>query len=305
MTKALIFPGQGSQTIGMGKELYENFIAARVVFDEVDSALSRKLSKIIFEGDMAELTRTDNAQPALMAMSMAALAVMQIEYGFNPFSVAFMAGHSLGEYSALCASGALSLSDTACLLQKRGQAMLSASLLKKGTMAAVLGLDKEQIKECLMGDVFIANDNCIGQIVISGGADDLDKVCGRLIEKGARRVVPLAVSGAFHSPLMMSAVDEMKETLLSVPMQSPRVPLVSNVTGQSVHDVSEIRQLLIKQIVSPVLWTQSVQLMTSEGVDTFIEVGNGRVLSGLVKKTEPTATTVSLNSILSMQEYFK
>jgi len=304
MTKALVFPGQGSQTIGMGKELYENFICARVVFDEVDSALSRKLSKIIFDGDMDTLTRTDNAQPALMTMSMAVFAVMQIEYGFDPFSVAFMAGHSLGEYSALCASGALRLSDTACLLQKRGQAMLAAAQKKEGKMAVVLGLDKEQVKECLSGEVFVANDNCVGQIVISGRADDVDKVSELLMERGAKRVLPLAVSGAFHSPLMQSAAEEMKDVLLSVPMQAPRVPLISNVTGQPVHDTQEIRQLLIKQIVSPVLWTQSVQQMTNEGVDTFIEVGNGKVLSGLIRRTEPTAAVVSLNSILSMQEFF-
>lgn len=304
MTKALVFPGQGSQTIGMGKELYENFICARVVFDEVDSALSRKLSKIIFEGDMDELTRTDNAQPALMAMSMAVISVMQIEYGFDPSSVAFMAGHSLGEYSALCASGALSLPNTARLLQKRGEAMLAASQRKEGKMAVVLGLDKKQIEESLTGEVFVANDNCIGQIVISGQVDDVDKVSDLLMKMGAKRVLPLPVSGAFHSRLMQSATDEMRDVLLSVPMQMPKVSLISNVTGQPIRDTEEIRQLLIKQIVSPVLWTQSVQLMVKEGVDTFIEVGNGKVLSGLVKRTEPTASTISLNSILSMQEFF-
>jgi len=304
MTKALVFPGQGSQTIGMGKELYENFICARVVFDEVDSALSRKLSKIIFDGDMDQLTRTDNAQPALMAMSMAVLSVMQIEYGFNPLSVAFMAGHSLGEYSALCSSGALSLANTAVLLQKRGEAMLASALKKKGKMAVVLGLTKEQIEDSLSGEVFIANDNCVGQVVISGAEEDVDKASEILERKGAKRVLPLAVSGAFHSSLMQQASEEMTETLLSIPMQAPKVPLISNVTGQPIRDVTEIRQLLIKQIVSPVLWTQSVQLMAKEGVDTFIEVGNGKVLSGLIKRTEPTASAISLNTILSMQEFF-
>ncbi len=307
MTKALVFPGQGSQSVGMGKDLFDAFSSAKDVFLEVDDALSMKLSEVIFNGPIEDLTLTQNAQPALMATSMAVVRVLEKDYNLSlPEQFSYVAGHSLGQYAALCASGALSLGDTARLLQKRGLAMSRAAEENPGKMAAIIGLSIEDVKEIAeKTGSFVANDNSIGQVVLSGSSENIERALPLAIEKGAKRALPLVVSGAFHSPLMKKAQEEMTEVLENAPIQTPKIALVDNVTAKAVTNPVEIKKLLIEQITGSVRWTESVQYMNQQGVNMLVEVGAGKVLSGLTKRIVAEMKAISINNILSLEEFVK
>ncbi len=288
MTRAFVFPGQGAQTIGMGKALSEAYPASRAVFDEVDDALGEKLSVLIWEGDIAELTLTQNAQPALMATSIAAMRALEAE-GVSCADASFVAGHSLGEYSALAAAGAISVADTARLLRTRGQAMQSAVPVGEGAMAAILGLDLDAVRsvadEAAQGEVCqAANDNDPTQVVVSGSKAAVERAAEIAKEKGAKRAVMLPVSAPFHCALMQPAADVMAEALSSVEIKSPTVPLVANVRAEAVSDPDVIRQLLVEQVTGSVRWRESVQFMAAQGVTEVWEIGAGKALSGMIRK---------------------
>ncbi|WP_409361759.1 ACP S-malonyltransferase [Bartonella heixiaziensis] len=289
MVAAFTFPGQGSQFVGMGKILTEQFVAAWMVFEEVDDALGEKLSEIIFEGPADVLTLTANAQPALMAVSMAVIRVME-QLGLNIKSqVKFVAGHSLGEYSALCAAGTFSLTDTARLLRIRGNAMQAAVAVGKGSMAALIGLDEkdvEKICKTVSGEGLcqIANDNGGGQIVISGEAKAVEVAVEIASKKGAKRALLLPVSAPFHSSLMQSAADAMKNAFLTVNATAPIVPLVSNVSVAPENDPERITTLLVQQVTGKVRWRETIEWIGTNGVDTLFEVGAGKVLTGLARR---------------------
>ncbi len=295
MTAAFVFPGQGSQVVGMGKALGDSFASARAVFDEVDAALNQKLSSLMWEGPEADLTLTANAQPALMAVSMAVLAVLKSEHGITVANTAkFVAGHSLGEYSALAAAGTFSLSDTARLLRIRGRAMQAATPVGTGAMAAILGLDFADVvavaAEAAQGDVCqAANDNSSGQVVISGHKAAVDRACEIAKAKGAKRAILLPVSAPFHCALMQPAADAMTEALLQVKMHAPAVPLIANVVAGPIADTVEIRQRLVEQVTGTVRWRECVGFMAAQGVNVFCEVGAGKVLTGLLKKNASEA----------------
>ncbi len=291
MKLACIFPGQGSQKIGMGKAFAENFPVAREVFQEVDEALGQHLSKIMFSGDEAELTLTENAQPAIMANSIAILRVLEKEANFVLAQKAsFVAGHSLGEYTALAAAGAISLSETAKLLKLRGQAMQRAVPEGLGSMAAILGLDMAAIEQVtkeasLQGDVCeVANDNAPGQIVISGSREGVERAIKLASEMGAKRALALAVSAPFHCSLMQPAAEEMRVALEKASIFPPCVPLLANITAQAVNAPDTIRDLLVQQVTGRVRWRESVEELARLGVTNMLEIGEGAVLSGLVKR---------------------
>ncbi|MEQ8321097.1 MAG: ACP S-malonyltransferase [Rhodospirillales bacterium] len=292
MSRAFVFPGQGSQAVGMGKELADAFPAAREVFQEIDEALKQKLSALMFQGPEDELTLTENAQPALMAVSMAAMAVLKAEGGIELKKVAdFVAGHSLGEYAALAAAGSISLADTARLLKTRGQAMQQAVPVGEGAMAALLGLDLEKAREVVdeaAGDDVLAtaNDNAPGQVVISGKREAVERAVDVAKEKGAKRAMLLQVSAPFHCPLMAPAADVMAEALAAVDIEAPLVPLIANVTAAPVEDPAEIRRLLVEQVTGMVRWRESCITMREKGVETLVEVGSGKVLSGLARRID-------------------
>lgn len=292
MTKtALVFPGQGSQFVGMGKDLYENFSCAKEVFETVDDVLSLKLSDIIFNGPSEELTKTQNTQPALMAVSVAVMRVLEKEFGKKIEDLCdYAAGHSLGEYSALCAAGAISLEDTAKLLQVRGNAMAKCGEKTSGSMAAILGVEVEVAKkiaqEASQGEICqIANDNSVGQIVISGSKSAIERSLQIAKDNGVKRAIALPVSGAFHSELMKEAESEMKEALDAVEVKKPKVGIVANVVADFVSDENEIKDLLLKQITSSVRWRETMLLLEKNGVKNIVEIGAGKVLSGLVGRT--------------------
>src|SRR5229473_2877723 len=288
MTAAFTFPGQGSQVVGMGKALAEAFPAARAVFDEVDAALGEKLTAVIWDGPAETLQLTENAQPALMAVSIATLRVLESEAGFSvPAHAAFVAGHSLGEYSALAAAGSLSLSDTARLLRTRGLAMQKAVPVGAGAMAALLGLDYEAA-------VAAANDNGGGQVVVSGDRAAVDRAVEIAKTKGARRAMLLPVSAPFHCKLMQPAADAMAKALAEVTIKQPASPLVCNVLAAEITDPDEIRRRLVEQVTGTVRWRESVAYMASRGVTRFLEIGAGKVLSGLVKRIADGAVGVSV-----------
>ncbi len=300
MSRAFVFPGQGSQAVGMGKEFADAFPAAREVFEEVDDALEQKLSKLMFEGPDDDLTLTENAQPALMAVSMAAMAVLKSEGGVDLAEVAdFVAGHSLGEYSALAAAGTFSLADTARLLKTRGKAMQQAVPVGEGAMAALLGLDLEQAREVVDeaagGDVLAnANDNAPGQVVVSGKREAVERAVEVAKEKGAKRAMLLQVSAPFHCPMMAPAADVMAEALAAVDIAAPCVPLIANVTAAPVEDPAEIRRLLVEQVTGMVRWRESCLTMRDKGVDTMVEVGAGKVLSGLARRIDRDLTASNI-----------
>jgi len=297
MAVAFVFPGQGSQAVGMGKALAEAFPQARAVFDEVDAALSQKLSALMFEGPEAELTLTANAQPALMAVSIAVLRVLEAEAGLNLAREAkFVAGHSLGEYSALAAAGAFSLSDAARLLRIRGDAMQKAVPPGEGAMAALLGLELADAREvCARAAAEtglvcqVANDNGGGQVVSSGAKAAVERSIELAKEKGAKRGILLPVSAPFHCALMAPAAQAMAQALAQVEIRAPVVPLVANVLAAPVTDPAEIRARLVEQLTGSVRWAESVAFMAAQGVESFYEVGAGKVLSGLVKRIAPNA----------------
>ena len=302
MAIALVFPGQGSQTVGMGKALADEFPVAKAVFDEVDAALGDKLSAVIWDGPAETLTLTENTQPALMAMSLATLRVLETEAGLDlARDVKFVAGHSLGEYSALAAAGALTVADTARLVRARGRAMQKAVPVGAGAMAALIGLEFDQAAaaaaEAAQGDVCqAANDNGGGQVVISGAKAAVERACEIAKAKGAKRAMLLPVSAPFHCAMMQPAADVMATELAKVQVNVPKVPVVANVLAQPVMDPAEIVKRLVEQVTGTVRWRESVSYMAGQGVTTFYEVGAGKVLSGLVKRIADTATGVPVGT---------
>ena len=288
MSRAFVFPGQGAQTIGMGRALAEAYPAAKAVFDEVDDALDEKLSSLIWEGDIAELTLTQNAQPALMATSLAAMRALEAE-GIGIDHAAFVAGHSLGEYSALCAAGSLSLADTARLLRIRGRAMQEAVPVGVGAMAALLGLNFEQAAEvaaeAAQGEVCqAANDNDPAQVVVSGHKAAVERALEIAKARGAKRALLLPVSAPFHCSLMQPAAAVMAEALAAVTVSAPKVPVVVNVRAEAVTEPDRIRALLVAQVTGSVRWRESVLWMAGAGVTEFWEIGAGKALSGMIKR---------------------
>lgn len=301
MSLAVTFPGQGSQAVGMGAALVEASGAARAVFDEVDEALGEKLSAVILEGPEDKLTLTANAQPALMAVSIAALRASE-EKGFSlNDSAAFVAGHSLGEYSALCAAGTFSIADTARLLRIRGNAMQAAVPVGQGAMAAIIGLEQSEVEQICQdvsgdGSCQIANDNGGGQLVISGSKDAVEKAAGLASEKGAKRAILLPVSAPFHSALMEPAADAMAQALGEVTMNAPCVPLVANVMATPTSDPDEIRTRLVEQVTGQVRWRESIEWMGANGVTQLMEVGSGKVLSGLARRINRELSSVAVGN---------
>ena len=302
MTAAFVFPGQGSQAVGMGKALAEAFAPARAVFDEVDAALGEKLTAIMWDGPIDTLTLTENAQPALMAVSLAAMRVLEAEAGVNLARDAkFVAGHSLGEYSALAAAGALTITDTARLLRIRGRAMQQAVPVGTGAMAALLGLElgaaREAAAQAAQGEVCdIANDNGGGQVVVSGSKAAVDRAIEIAKAKGARRAMLLQVSAPFHCALMKPAADAMAEALGKTAVKAPAVPVVANVVAGPISDPQEIVRRLVEQVTGTVRWRESVAYMASQGVTRFFEIGAGKVLSGLVKRIADGTTGMSIGT---------
>ena len=296
MARAFVFPGQGSQAVGMGQALAQAFGPARLVFEEIDDALEQRLSRLMFEGPEDELTLTENAQPALMAVSLATVRVLEQEAGIDLAEKAIcVAGHSLGEYSALAAIGTLELIDAARLLKRRGQAMQAAVPVGEGAMAALLGLELEAVKEVAAeaaeGQVCApANDNAPGQIVISGHAEAVERAIALAAERGAKRSIKLPVSAPFHCVLMAPAADVMAEALAEVVLQPPQLPLVANVTAAQVSEPESIRRLLVEQVTAPVRWRESVLAMREAGVSELVELGAGKVLSGLVRRIDRELT---------------
>ena len=300
MSRALVFPGQGAQTIGMGRALAEAYPVARAVFDEVDEALGEKLSTLIWEGEIADLTLTQNAQPALMATSIAAMRALEAE-GFGLDGVGFVAGHSLGEYSALCAAGALSLADTARLLRTRGLAMQEAVPVGVGAMAALLGLDFEAANavahEAAQGEVCqAANDNDPAQVVVSGHKAAVERAVEIAKARGAKRALMLPVSAPFHCALMQPAAHVMAEALAAVEVHAPAVPVVVNVRAEAVSEPDRIRDLLVAQVTGSVRWRESVLWMERAGVTDYWEIGAGKALSGMIKRIVKGAQTRSIGT---------
>ena len=293
--RAFVFPGQGAQVIGMGKALAEAYPAAAEVFEEVDAALGEKLSALIWEGEAEELTLTANAQPALMATSMAAMRALEAE-GVKITEAGFVAGHSLGEYSALCAAGCLTLSDTARLLRTRGEAMQAAVPVGEGAMAAILGLDFAAVQAVAKdaaenGVCQAANDNDPSQVVISGSKGAVEKACELAKERGAKRAMLLPVSAPFHCELMGPAAEAMAEALRGVEMKAPAVPVVTNVQAEAASDPGVLRSLLVEQVTGSVRWRESVQYMVGRGVTEFWEIGAGKALSGMIRRIHKEAAT--------------
>lgn len=306
MSLAFVFPGQGAQTIGMGRDLADAYPAAQAVFDEVDEALGEKLSALIWEGDAETLTLTQNAQPALMATSMAAVRALEAE-GVSVTAASFVAGHSLGEYSALCAAGALDLADTARLLRLRGEAMQSAVPVGEGAMAAVLGLDIEAVEalaaDAAEGEVCeVANENDPAQTVVSGSKSAIDRVVAMAKERGAKRALPLPVSAPFHCALMQPAAEAMAEALKDVAINAPSVPVVANVVAEAVSSPDDIRRLLVEQVAGRVRWRSSVEWMAGQGVDAFWEVGAGKALSGMIRGIAKDAETRAVGTARDVAE---
>jgi [acyl-carrier-protein] S-malonyltransferase len=300
MTIAFTFPGQGSQAVGMGKDLAENFAEARAVFDEVDEALGEKLSDVMFNGPEDKLTLTANAQPALMAVSMAVIRVLEAKGLDLKAKVAYVAGHSLGEYSALCAAGTFPISDAARLLRIRGNAMQAAVPVGVGAMAAIIGLEHADVQAiceeaAAIGSCQIANDNGGGQLVISGEKSAVEKAAGLATDKGAKRAILLPVSAPFHSKLMAPAADAMREALAGVKKTNPVVPVIANVRAAPVTDAEEIAALLVEQVTGQVRWRETVEWFAANGVTTLYELGAGKVLTGLARRIDKNINGVSVN----------
>ena len=312
MSLAFIFPGQGSQAVGMGQDLAQAFAAAREVFQEVDDALGQKLSALMRDGPEDQLTLTENAQPALMAVSVAVMRTLQREFGVGIERAAFVAGHSLGEYSALAAAGAINLTDTARLLKLRGQAMQRAVPVGQGAMASLIGpkadvaLAEEAAKAgAAVGVCVVANDNNAGNVVISGDTAGVEAAIEKAKELGARAIL-LNVSAPFHCPLMQPAADEMAEALAAAAIQAPRAPVVANITAQPTNDPELLRRLLVEQVTGRVRWRESMMWMAEAGgVSRFAEAGAGKVLSGMAKRIAPDAEATPLNAPADLEAFVK
>ncbi len=309
MATAFTFPGQGSQQVGMGRALAEAFPSARAVFQEVDDALGEKLSAIIFEGPEETLTLTANAQPALMAVSIAAMRAME-SVGLELGNAAkFVAGHSLGEYSALCAAGSISLADTARLLRIRGNAMQAAVPVGVGAMAAIIGLEQSDVEAICdaargSGTCQIANDNGGGQLVISGSKAEVEAAAEAAKAKGAKRALILPVSAPFHSAMMAPAADAMREALANVEVKAPVVPLIANVLAAPISDPQEVRNRLVEQVTGQVRWAETITWLGQNGIDSLVEVGSGKVLSGLAKRINRELTTKSIGNPDEIAAFF-
>ncbi len=312
MSLAFIFPGQGSQAVGMGQDLAQAFAAAREVFQEVDDALGQKLSALMRDGPEDQLTLTENAQPALMAVSVAVMRTLEREFGIGIERAAFVAGHSLGEYSALAAAGAISLTDTARLLKLRGQAMQRAVPVGEGAMASLIGpkadvaLAEEAAKAgAAVGVCVVANDNNAGNVVISGDKAGVEAAIEKAKELGARAIL-LNVSAPFHCPLMQPAADEMAEALAAATILAPRAPVVANITAQPTNDPEVLRRLLVEQVTGRVRWRESMMWMAETGgVSRFAEAGAGKVLSGMAKRIAPDAESTPLNAPADLEAFAK
>lgn len=311
MKTAIVFPGQGSQAIGMGKEFYDNFSAAKEVFQQVDDILKFKLSDIMFNGPVEELTKTENTQPALMAVSMAIVRVIEKDFGKNFADLcSFSAGHSLGEYSALCAAGAIDINYTSELLKFRGSAMAKCGQKKPGSMAAILGVDidvvNEITNEASQGQICqIANDNSVGQVVISGEVAAINRACEIAKTKGAKRALILPVSGAFHSELIKQAQDEMKHFIDVNKISKPMVTVVPNVNVTPTSDPKQIASNLVNQITASVRWRETMLFFSENQIKQVVEIGSGKVLSGLVSRTCKDISSKSLQSISDVEEFLK
>ncbi|WP_127145824.1 ACP S-malonyltransferase [Pelagibacterium montanilacus] len=306
---AFTFPGQGSQAVGMARDLADAFPEARAVLDEVDEALGVKLSQIMFEGPDDTLRLTENAQPALMASSMAVVRVLKARGVVLADIASYVAGHSLGEYSALCAAGTFSLADTARLLQIRGRAMQQAVPVGQGAMAAILGLSMDVVREIAEAASVdeicdVANDNSPGQVVVSGNVGAIDRAIALAKEKGAKRALPLPVSAPFHCALMKPAAEAMRDALSTVDMKAPSVPLVANVTARPITDPEEIRSRLVEQVTGMVRWTETVQWLAGEGqVEMFYELGTGKVLTGLAKRIDGTLSAQAIGTPADIEAF--
>ncbi|MGE0501323.1 MAG: ACP S-malonyltransferase [Rhizobiaceae bacterium] len=306
MTIAFTFPGQGSQAVGMGRDLADAFPEARALFDEVDEALSQKLSRLMWEGPEDQLTLTANAQPALMAVSLAAIRALEARGFVLKEKVSFVAGHSLGQYSALAAAGAFSVADTARLLRIRGNAMQAAVPVGEGAMAAIIGLDADVVDAACagaaaVGPCQIANDNGGGQLVISGAKAAVERAAALCTEKGAKRAIMLPVSAPFHSTLMAPAADAMRDALGKVEKHPPAVPVVDNVTVTPLSDPDEIVRRLVEQVTGRVRWRETVEWFAANGVATVYEVGSGRVLCGLARRIAKDVSTASIGNAAEVE----
>jgi len=295
---AYVFPGQGAQSVGMGLDLYDSYPSAKKVFDEADASLSFSLSRLCFEGPEEELTKTHNVQPAILVVSIACLKALQQASRGNFPSPAFVAGHSLGEYTALVAAGALGLADAVLLVRERGRLMYEAGLKNPGSMLAVIGLDEETVKDvCLQTGTEISNINCPGQIVISGAVQALTEANKLAKTRGARALIPLKVSGAFHSALMEPVIAEFSKIVSNVRFRPPNIPVISNVTARPLTDIDSIKKELVKQLRNCIQWQGSVEYMMHSGVTTFYEIGPGRVLSGLIRRINSELQTFNISGI--------
>ena len=309
MKLAFVFPGQGSQAVGMSQELADNFASAKAVFDEVDAALGQDLSGLMANGPIEDLTLTENAQPALMAASLAVMRVLENDFDVNVTAASFVAGHSLGEYSALAAAGSLSIADAAKLLKLRGQAMQKAVPVGEGTMAALLGADEGLAAQAVAagqtaGVCGIANDNAPGQIVISGATAAIEAAIAKAGELGLKKAMKLPVSAPFHCPMMQPAADAMAEALAAATINVPAVPVVANVTARPTDDVETIRRQLVEQVTGRVRWRESVMWMVEEGgITTLAEAGAGKVLSTMLKRTTKDAKGQPLNSAADLEAF--
>ena len=296
MKVAYVFPGQGSQWVGMGRDLYETFAAAKAVFEQADEALGLPLTRLCFDGPEDELRQTINAQPAIVTVSFACLKAMQEISGDNELPPpVFLAGHSLGEYTALAVAGVLDFATTVYLARERGRLMYEAGQERPGGMAAIIGLDEALLAGiCEETDTKIVNINCPGQLVISGAAGNITKAVNLGMSRGARRAIPLQVSGAFHTPLMQSAVDGMAELIATLPFSEPTVPIIANTTAQPLTTADLTKEELLRQLCNCVQWQRSIEYMIANGVSTFIEIGPGKVLTGLIKRINKNVELINV-----------